>query len=67
MLSNNGIEGETVPVGSGAGAMASGAGAVWVADESGDALERIDPATHRIVQETIHGVGGSPRAVAVAW
>ncbi|MGV1009456.1 MAG: BTAD domain-containing putative transcriptional regulator [Dermatophilaceae bacterium] len=65
MLSNDGIEGETVPVGSGAVAMASGAGAVWVAEENGDELERIDAATHRIVQ-TIHGVGGSPRAVAMA-
>ncbi len=65
MLSDKGLDGDALPVGTTPGALASGAGALWVADEGNDAVLRVDPDTHRIVQ-TIHGVGGGPQAVATS-
>jgi YVTN family beta-propeller protein len=53
----------TVKVGTGANAIASGDGAVWVASSDGT-VSRIDPATADVVA-TID-VGGSPQDVTVA-
>jgi YVTN family beta-propeller protein len=52
-----------VRVGRGAGGVAAGAGAVWVANTLDGTLSRVDPQARRVVA-TID-VGGAPRAVAV--
>lgn len=63
MLSEHGLDGDPLPVGITPGALASGGGALWVADEGNDAVLRVDPENHRVVQ-TIPGVGGGPQSVA---
>jgi peptide/nickel transport system substrate-binding protein len=65
MLSDRGLGGDPVPMANTPGAMASGAGSLWVADEANDAVVRVDPDQHRVVQ-TITGVGGAPQSIAVA-
>ena len=54
---------ETLPVGSSPSGIAVGAGAVWVTDNLGQSVSRVDPAVDRVVQ-TIP-VGNGPEGVAV--
>src|SRR6476620_4236547 len=65
VLSEHGLDGDAITVTGTYVAMAAGAGALWAVDEAGNAVVRIDPDTHRVVQ-TIPGVGGSPQAIAVS-
>jgi YVTN family beta-propeller protein len=53
----------TAAVGSGPGAVAVGEGGIWVADESADALVRVDPITGAASDRI--PVGGGPDGVAV--
>ncbi len=50
-----------VPVGSKPGAIATGSGALWVANAEANSVSRIDPATNQ-VRQTVE-VGGGPSAV----
>jgi YVTN family beta-propeller protein len=52
-----------VRVGRGAGGVAAGAGAVWVANTLDGTVSRVDPRARRVVA-TID-VGGAPRSVTV--
>ena len=65
MVTERGLEGDAVPLGTADVALASTTGTVWAVDSAGNALVRVDPESHRVLQ-TIPGVGGSPQAVAVA-
>ena len=65
LVTDRGRQGQAVDLGAGPVALATGGGALWAARESDDALLKIDPESRRVA-ETIHGVGGSPRAVAVS-
>ncbi|MGV1008578.1 MAG: ABC transporter substrate-binding protein [Dermatophilaceae bacterium] len=65
LITDHGLAGQATDLRFTPVALATGAGAVWAADESDDALVKIDPESRRIV-ETVHGVGGSPHAVAVS-
>jgi len=55
---------DEVPVGRRPGAVALGAGAVWVANEDDLSLSRIDPATHQVAR-TISVPAGTPTGIAV--
>ena len=46
-----------IPAGMGAGAVAVGAGSVWVADQVSGTITRIDPRTLRVISTIIVGCG----------
>ena len=54
---------QIIHVGRGAGGVATGAGAVWVASALDHEVSRIDPATGKIVARI--PVDGAPREIAV--
>ncbi len=53
-----------VPVGDGPDAIAAGAGGVWVANEFGRSVARIDPTTDTVTR--VIAVGNGPRGLAIA-
>ena len=55
---------DTIPVGNGPSAIATGAGAVWVVNSLDGTVSRIDPGTNTVV-ETI-GVGNEPLGIVYA-
>jgi peptide/nickel transport system substrate-binding protein len=55
----------TIPLGAGATDVTTGLGAVWVSDESGDCVFRVDPQSDQ-VSASIH-VGTGPTALASAF
>jgi streptogramin lyase len=62
MDADNGILIAAIPVGLSPGAVAVGAGSVWVANQAGTSVSRIDPGTNRAIEIE---VGNAPTAIVV--
>ncbi len=60
-----GLKGDAVMLHSAPSALTSGGGAVWAALDDANAVVKIDPATHKVLQ-TVSDVGGSPQALAAS-